>query len=239
MKTKYLYSFLFTCLHFSSSRNAKDAPTRLHILLWDSQFSPSPVSPAHPHSFILHISEKTHFLGAPRCQGIPVVAEDLGLPQTLMLWESTGPPCLKHCCERPTAVPQRGAVPLSLSGIKLSFTLAQVGRKVLGNEVRKQWVGGGTWRHHHLPTSLLTRCFRPAPAVAAMGVSMGRSGGRKREREIPARSEVQLACRVLPHPRQEEQRNSNSATVTVNWGRRRKGLGTAIIPFHGQEPSAF
>lgn len=134
-------------LHFSSGKHAKDTPTRLHILLWGSQFSPNPaVSCPYSQLHIPHLG-KNHFPGAPCCQDIPVVAEDLGLPQTLMLWVSTWPPHLKHCC---------GSL-VSMSGINLSFTLAQVRKKSLGNEARKQQVGGDTQRHHHhLPTSLLT-----------------------------------------------------------------------------------
>lgn len=145
MKNKFLYFFLFTCLHFS--KHAKGAPTRLHILLWGSQFSPSPaISCPYPQLHVPHLGKK-HFPGAPCCQGIPVVAEDLGLPQTLMLWASTWPPHLKHCC---------GSLMCSCQELISASALPRWGKKALGNEARKQQVGGDTRRHHHLPTSLLT-----------------------------------------------------------------------------------
>lgn len=42
-----------------------------------------------------------------------------------------------------------------VSGINLTFSPAKMGKKALGNEARKQQVGGDTRRHHHhLPTSV-------------------------------------------------------------------------------------
>lgn len=113
-----------------------------------------------------------------------------------------------------------------------------VEEKAVGNEARKQQLGGGTQRHHHLRISPSTPRVRPALAMAAAGVSAGRSGGRRKERETPARSPAGLQDLALAMARRAGKFAARGWSQS-KLGRRRKRLGTQIAPSCGQEPSAF